>query len=878
MATLRLPQCTVDLDAGEVRRPTGTHRLTPKESALLGFLARNRGTFHTRDELLEAVWGYRPGVRTHTLATNIYTLRQKIEQDPGAPKILVGRRGRGYRLELPPVSQEPPTSSRSDFIERPEVATALLKALDQGHRLVSLVGPAGVGKTRLLREMLGRLDPRFPGGVVPCGLTAVERREDVQMGVLRALDLAAEPAEGWPKALPSMLEERGRTLLVADDIDRLLPPALQALQEIVTAGLVVVTASRRRSRLADAVIVAVEPFGTPDVGASDEAVLAHPATRLLIERGRRVRPSLQVGPEHGPAISRAVAVTGGVALAIELLAAELRLCTWAQLAERVEAWTGRTGESMRHALGRSFEALTEGAKQALLAASRFSGPFGVVDVEGLLGRSATSDLGELLDHSLLERREQQASGWLELLPPIRRFCTERLDAEPELAERLREAHDRWLAATPRDWGRGRSKGEVSARLIDLERARNPAVDVGTAGELALAQARFESAVLEPDRRLATNAARAGQRLPPGPLAIELAAVSAELFGRLHAYDEVKTQLARASQWGADPHRVRWARVRAEIWRGDVAGLREDLDALAATFPGDAEAFELAVLRGTLARRLHDREGQLAYLEEALDELPTHPDPSLEVQLRLLLADATFAVTACGEEALAHLEAAQYASEQRFGDARAPAIQHVRGTVLARTGHCEGALAARRASAAIMRRRGQRARRHYYQVHEAITLVMFETDLPRARQLLGDAIRYFGQGHGHPLDLQLAKVGMAEIALVEERFAEAQRLAAEARATIESHGDAPMMGDVLIVEGSARVRQGEADTGWRLIDDAVDSYRRSGVLPAWLWALATRGRLAAQVGQSDRAQRDFDEVRAWLERHPQVDILPSLELP
>lgn len=74
-----------------------TVRLTEKETAILQYLYRAGGATVSRETLLREVWGYRPGVTTHTLETHIYRLRQKIERDPSRTRILMTEPG-GYRL------------------------------------------------------------------------------------------------------------------------------------------------------------------------------------------------------------------------------------------------------------------------------------------------------------------------------------------------------------------------------------------------------------------------------------------------------------------------------------------------------------------------------------------------------------------------------------------------------------------------------------------------------------------------------------------------------------------------------------------------------------------------------------------------------------
>ena len=73
-------------------------RLTEKETAILKYLYRAGQRVIDRETLLHEVWGYNPGVTTHTLETHVYRLRQRIEYDPSAAKLLVTETG-GYKLQ-----------------------------------------------------------------------------------------------------------------------------------------------------------------------------------------------------------------------------------------------------------------------------------------------------------------------------------------------------------------------------------------------------------------------------------------------------------------------------------------------------------------------------------------------------------------------------------------------------------------------------------------------------------------------------------------------------------------------------------------------------------------------------------------------------------
>ncbi len=91
-------------------------RLTGKESGILKFLYRAGSRAVSRQVLLNEVWGYNPGVSTHTLETHIYRLRQKIEPHPAKPRLLVTEGG-GYRLraDVEPAPQAPREPNRANL-------------------------------------------------------------------------------------------------------------------------------------------------------------------------------------------------------------------------------------------------------------------------------------------------------------------------------------------------------------------------------------------------------------------------------------------------------------------------------------------------------------------------------------------------------------------------------------------------------------------------------------------------------------------------------------------------------------------------------------------------------------------------------------------
>lgn len=93
--------CLLDLGHCLARRNGTTHPLTPREAGILRWLHRHRARAVTRSELLERVWGAQGDLDTRTVDMTIANLRQKIERDPAAPKIITTVKGVGYTWGQP---------------------------------------------------------------------------------------------------------------------------------------------------------------------------------------------------------------------------------------------------------------------------------------------------------------------------------------------------------------------------------------------------------------------------------------------------------------------------------------------------------------------------------------------------------------------------------------------------------------------------------------------------------------------------------------------------------------------------------------------------------------------------------------------------------
>src|SRR5688572_17258433 len=161
--TIRFEGATADLVRRTVTSRNGTTvPLTTKETELLGYLVAHPRQSISRDELHRDVWGFHAKVQTRAADYAIKRLRGKIEVDPANPRHIATVHGHGYRYEpledeaeratAPAVPAPFASVDGATLCGRTE-ELATLTGLVAGSPLVTLTGPAGVGKTRLAREI-----------------------------------------------------------------------------------------------------------------------------------------------------------------------------------------------------------------------------------------------------------------------------------------------------------------------------------------------------------------------------------------------------------------------------------------------------------------------------------------------------------------------------------------------------------------------------------------------------------------------------------------------------------------------------------------------------------------------------------------------------
>ncbi len=388
---------------------------------------------------------------------------QPQEQGGGAPAPQPGRLG-----GLP--------AARTTFVGRAEERTAILEAL-QAERLVTLVGPGGVGKTRLAAVSAEAAASTFPFGGAFVDLVPA-RDGFVEQAAAAALGVVPRAQEELAGAVEERLR-RGRSLLVLDNCEHLVEAAAAFTERILSAcpETTVLATSRERLGIPGERIVPVAPLP-----------LASDAEALFRDRAGAVDPGFAADPD---VVAQLCARLDGMPLAIELAAARSGSLDAADLlaglddALRLLAGGRGTDErhrSLRAVIDWSYCLLADDEKEMFRRLAAFVGGF---DLDAVLAvaapqpaqRGAAADvLGRLVDKNLVVRR--RSGGW-RLLETVRVFASELLAGSPELPA-VRQRHLGWAAVTARELER-RDDGwtaRFDAAADDLRSALVSAQDEG----------------------------------------------------------------------------------------------------------------------------------------------------------------------------------------------------------------------------------------------------------------------------------------------------------------------------------------------------------------------------------------------------------------
>jgi predicted ATPase/DNA-binding SARP family transcriptional activator len=332
-----------------------------------------------------------------------------------------------------------------------------VRELIAGHRLTTLIGPGGSGKTRLATETARTLLRDLPDGAWLAELAAIDADGDVALATLTALGLRDALLAEAPNAEPAdrliaAIRER-EVLLILDNCEHMIEAAATFAYRMLgeCQRLRVLATSREPLGITGEALWRVVPLALPATDAGPGEIEASPAVRLLRDRASAVREDLTTDARTSATMARVSRALDGMPLAIELAAARLRTMSLEQLASRLDdrfrLLTGgsRTAlprhRTLRAVIDWSWELLTDAEQRVLCRLSVFSGGASLEAAERVCAGDAEEVLAlltALTEKSLLLTEDDRAPRY-RMLGTIKEYAAQRL-AEAEEPDAARRAH------------------------------------------------------------------------------------------------------------------------------------------------------------------------------------------------------------------------------------------------------------------------------------------------------------------------------------------------------------------------------------------------------------------------------------------------------
>lgn len=355
----------------------------------------------------------------------------------GIPQQFETLRALGVRLHNLPQETASPVGREREIAE-------ILEAL-RSHRLVTIWGPGGAGKTHLALRVAARLVDSLPDGAWWVDFVGLADPDLVADQVARVLGVGDPKAKNEIDDICALLSERD-LVLVLDNCEHLIEHAAELASALLEScsRVQIIATSRERLRLPGESVLALGGLALPDIAANLSQTTVAPAIRLFLERAREVGASIDISDASSLELVRTVCTrVEGLPLAIELAAGALTTMDLSTLGNEMKQrldvldasprrGRGAAGRrTIREAIEWSTSRITAEERRALTTCSVFSGSFSL-EAARMVADCDTRVLVRLVEQSLVSR---DASGTrYRLLEPIREFAAQTPGDETELID------------------------------------------------------------------------------------------------------------------------------------------------------------------------------------------------------------------------------------------------------------------------------------------------------------------------------------------------------------------------------------------------------------------------------------------------------------
>lgn len=505
---------TLNVAEAQLARDGQAIALRPKAFELLVALARRPGELVTKDELLDVVWGRR-FITEGVIKSVVGELRTALGDDPKQARWIETVPRRGYRfvgqaeprVGAPEPRVPAPLASAPRLTVAGNVAEALspiigranelgaLQALLGTQRLVTVVGPSGVGKTRLAQALAAAQREAWVDGVwfVELAGLAAEATTPASLSAALAQTLQLDAAVTTEAALGRALQQLSM-LLVLDNAEHLLAVLTPLVAQLLAQApaLRVAVTSQEPLRIPGEQVFRLVPLALPPPAddADAERLMASGAVRLFVDRVAARLPGFALAPQQQHAVADICRALDGLPLALELAAARVPLLGVQGICDMLLGDDGarlalltqgaRTAaprqRTLRDALAWSHGLLDDAQRRVFRRLGVFHGGF-TLDVAQAVCVDETLDAWAVLDvvHALAEKSLLASSAdsaahlppRFMLLESLRAFALERL-AEAGETELMRRRHVQAVLAY---WKRAEARSLSDAVLPWLARHR-----------------------------------------------------------------------------------------------------------------------------------------------------------------------------------------------------------------------------------------------------------------------------------------------------------------------------------------------------------------------------------------------------------------------
>jgi predicted ATPase/DNA-binding winged helix-turn-helix (wHTH) protein len=413
-----------------------------------------------KNELFEIVW---PGlvVEENNLQVQVSSLRKLL-----GPNTIATVPGRGYRFVAPLVAESDPAAGRGATSRPPnnlpQLRTHFIgreRALDdcagllKSTRLLTLSGIGGCGKTRLAQEVAQRQLASFPDGVWFVDLGPLMEAQRVSATLAATLGVK-NASDGSLARISAHVADR-RALIVLDNCEHVIDAAVDSIDALLQGGseVKVLATSREALGMSGEQIFMVRSLSLP-ASAELEEIRRSEAVRLFVDHARMVLPEFTVDERNASAIADICRRLDGIALAIELAAARVRVLSLdeirSRLSDRFRLLTGGQRAMPRHqtlhaAMQWSHDLLTAREQRLFRRLAVFSGGCTLAAATDVIGDGGDEydtleRLTALHDKSLVfVDRDTHAQPRYRMLETVRQYALERLNEAGE-GDDVRDRH------------------------------------------------------------------------------------------------------------------------------------------------------------------------------------------------------------------------------------------------------------------------------------------------------------------------------------------------------------------------------------------------------------------------------------------------------